>query len=146
MKNRCYLITALSRNDLVSLKKILRKEKNIYRITDHDTHLKVKSKKKLKPYYGYRYLLVEDKTNHIDERYWDFCMSIWNYALDKNQDPYIVIKIVFHYLCNLFDINNEEEAFLLKFMASSRLHINKTISNYDDHGWEIEALKGKKNG
>lgn len=137
--NICYLGTC-SNKDKPRIFRQLAEWEAVVRITDHDEHIKVISTGPLPEIEGWNRIKVRDKTEHWDVKYWDFAMTIFRYMLKKHQNPVIAIDVLVHYLCNL---SLMPESAYLNMLSANRRWIDLTVSDEEDHGWELEALKKK---
>ena len=133
----CYLGVCSRNRQEVKAELVLR---GAYRVTDHDTYLKVLHV--VEPSVdGFRCIKVEDKTKHWDETYWNFAMDAFRYAGSKGHD-YKALDVTIHYLCNLFGVAETE---YYSYLVEKRRFIDATFKDDDGtpsgYAWEIAELK-----
>lgn len=135
LKGKCYIgIT----DRMQWTKRRLLKCRGVYRITDHGTHLKVNTTRRLPRIAGFRAVLVRDRTTHFDPRYWDFAMAAFRRATSRRHGGEQAIGVMVHYLYNLFGL---PEAAHLDVLAAGRRYIDATVTDEQAHGWELPYVK-----
>jgi hypothetical protein len=126
----------------VKLKKKLAFRRGVYRITDHVTHLKINSHVPLPgKVAGCTVVVAEDKTEHTDERYWDFAMDAMRYCMKSGMQAQQAAEIVVHYIANAMGLAQVEAEFFLQ-QAGGRALLDKVchVEQLSGHGWEVDAL------
>lgn len=132
-RGRCYL-GVCSRSEKQRIKRQLVLTPGVYRITDHGAHLKINTSKTLPPVRGLRVSQVVDETTHWDVRYWDFAVAAFKHASARGHDQY-ALRVMIHYLCNLFGVN--DEAMFFARLAVKRARLDAKLTAKAAHGWEL---------
>jgi hypothetical protein len=114
----------------------------VTRVTDHGTHLKIRSTKRLPAIGGVRGLKVRDRTTHqLDGTYWDFATAAFRHAVRHKHPSATALSVMVHYLYNLFGLPEAEH---LAVLAAHRQYLNRVVTDEQDHGWELTALRKAK--
>lgn len=143
MKEYCYLALCGPKRKTISA---LLRDTNVLRVTDHDSHIKVVTRRPWKVPDGIVAERVKDQTTHWDVEYWAFAMMIARHTQSKRQDPAQAFKVMVHYLANLWVL---PEAEFCEWVAAGRRYLSAAVSDEEAHGWElpiVERLKARKRG